>query len=328
MNGSSGAKKELVVQAHQTTAEAFQGILRHNLAGMTAWVEVADTGDDSEGVHQLRVATRRLRAALVLFRRAVPRAVSTPFRDDMRWFASILAAARELDVLLAEGVAAVVGRLASSGAGEARLRQIIHLRREEAYHQVREALRADRYTHFRSAFARWIEEQAWQRAELPAKCRKRLAQGIEIHARVVLEQRHIKLLQCGAATNREDPVALHRLRIECKKYRYALDFFASLFPDRKTLALLASSRQLQDALGMMNDGTQGVALLSRMVEGESDPAPIFHAGAVAGWYVCRHKETGSRLDALWEGLIKAEPAWLTRKERYRYVRLGEVSPRK
>ncbi len=46
---------------------------------------------------------------------------------------------------------------------------------------------------------------------------------------------------------------LHVLRIECKKLRYLMEFFASLFPRKKINALIGQLKNLQDNLGDFND---------------------------------------------------------------------------
>ncbi len=56
---------------------------------------------DPEGVHQMRVATRRLRADLRTFRPVLDREWSEPLRDELRWLGRSLGAVRDADVMLA-----------------------------------------------------------------------------------------------------------------------------------------------------------------------------------------------------------------------------------
>src|SRR5664279_2234120 len=55
--------------------------------------------DEPDGVHKMRVATRRLRSALGTFRRLVDRDVTDPLRDELKWIASVLGDSRDAEVL-------------------------------------------------------------------------------------------------------------------------------------------------------------------------------------------------------------------------------------
>ena len=58
------------------------------------------------------------------------------------------------------------------------------------------------------------------------------------------------LLVSGGVRTDED---LHNLRIDCKKLRYLLEFFTSLFPKTQMKLLIKQLKQLQDNLGDFND---------------------------------------------------------------------------
>ena len=55
--------------------------------------------DEPDGVHKMRVATRRLRSALATFRPLLDRAVTDPLRDELKWIAGELGGARDAEVL-------------------------------------------------------------------------------------------------------------------------------------------------------------------------------------------------------------------------------------
>src|SRR6185436_5127820 len=59
-----------------------------------------DQPNDMEGIHQRRVATRRMRAALRVFRGFVPDAAED-VRAELKWLAGSLGAVRDLDVQMA-----------------------------------------------------------------------------------------------------------------------------------------------------------------------------------------------------------------------------------
>jgi CHAD domain-containing protein len=59
---------------------------------------------------------------------------------------------------------------------------------------------------------------------------------------------------------------LHALRIECKKLRYLMEFFASLFPRKKLARLIKQLKKLQDNLGDFNDLSVQQEYLMHMAE--------------------------------------------------------------
>jgi CHAD domain-containing protein len=77
-------------------------VLRAHLADQTAAMLARDGAarhDEPDGVHKMRVATRRLRSALATFRPLVDRGVTDPIRDELKWIAAVLGGARDAEVL-------------------------------------------------------------------------------------------------------------------------------------------------------------------------------------------------------------------------------------
>jgi CHAD domain-containing protein len=73
-------------------------------------------------------------------------------------------------------------------------------------------------------------------------------------ARIVIRKRNAKVLKFGKETLKTlSDELLHQLRIECKKLRYLLEFFNSLFPQNKIQFLIRKLKLLQDNLGRIND---------------------------------------------------------------------------
>ncbi|MES9895277.1 MAG: CHAD domain-containing protein, partial [Candidatus Thiodiazotropha endolucinida] len=83
-------KSPAPIDTDQTVSEAVQIILKHNYNYLLAWEQSARSWDDIEGVHQTRVAFRRMRSALSAFRAAIPRKVSKPWSNELRDLASQL----------------------------------------------------------------------------------------------------------------------------------------------------------------------------------------------------------------------------------------------
>jgi triphosphatase len=197
-------------------------------------------------VHQMRIATRRLRVALKLFGRMLPKE-SERFRKDFRRFARALGEVRDLDVYsenfrhYAEGVPAE--NIDELGGYE------LHLRREraEARNDLAALFADERHTALLQSFAAFLDG-----APTPAAVRRwrsfKIADGVDKYLKKSLK-RMLKLgHQIGAEARAKD---LHRLRIRTKRFRYALEFFVSVFPQLGGTA--KATKVLQDLLGVHQD---------------------------------------------------------------------------
>ncbi|MFZ1575815.1 MAG: CHAD domain-containing protein, partial [Chromatiaceae bacterium] len=128
---SSIIKSSAPVTPSQNVSKAFATIMAHNYDFIVAWEDKAKNGEDIEGVHQMRVAIRRLRSALSLFRAAIPKEASKPWSDEMRWIVGELGLARDLDVFIDEGLTHAAPHLPLPGAEG--LNCVARLRRARAY---------------------------------------------------------------------------------------------------------------------------------------------------------------------------------------------------
>ena len=240
-------KRQLTMSVHpkQTVEAAFEHILRTNLASIERWEPVAVAGKDIEGVHEIRVGLRRMRSALTLFRSAIPPRVTKPLAKDLRWAAKALDRARDLDVYIAKNLSA------KRKKPHAKMRALAKKQREEAYNRVRLVIKGKRYQSVKMQLADWLDANRWNRA-LSKQERKVVERKVTPFASDVLESHRIKVLQNGKHIQRLDSEALHDLRIECKKLRYATEFFRPLYGARMK-PFTKHLKELQEMLGMLHD---------------------------------------------------------------------------
>jgi CHAD domain-containing protein len=294
------------VSAEQTASEAFATILRYNFDYLRQWEETARTWDDIEGVHQLRVTIRRMRSALTLFQNALPKDIAEPVAAEMRWIAGELGLARDLDVFISEGLTAVAAKLPLDGADK--LEVLAQQRRARAYEeQVRAMLDSERYRRFKQDFSAWLEERAWEQPELTKKQSKRLSMNIVPYARKLLDKQERRVLSAGSHVDRDDATAMHQLRIECKKLRYASEFFRPLFAGMDTF--ISHMKGLQDLLGTMNDVAVTRHLLDELLRGQTDQEVSVYAGGLIGWRSCDFCHMLVCFDGYWEELVEAKHPW-------------------
>jgi CHAD domain-containing protein len=293
------------VHAEQTTEEAFVMILAHNLRYLSEWEPVARSWEDIEGVHQVRVTLRRMRSALTIFRPAIPKAVIAGWAQEMRWAAAETGLARDLDVFITEGLGAVAGKLELPG--EQKLADIAQRHRRMAYEQVCAMLDSERYARLKRDFPTWLERRGWREGTLTAKHLKRLDSPVVTFARKVLDRHERRVLEAGTNVDPSSAEQMHRLRIECKKLRYAAEFFTPLFLGMEDF--IAHMKGLQDLLGVIHDVVVMRHLFERLLEGESDPQALQYAGGLVGWRTCQYEHLKAGFDAHWEDFVIAKHPW-------------------
>lgn len=215
----------------------------------------AVAGEDPEPLHDMRVATNRLREALRDFRPAFGRSEIDPLADDAHWLSGMLGKIRDLDVFV---------EWLKCYEQDARPEQRPYIRRiiqDREAARVREraalltGLRSPRYHEFTRAFSHLLrghkETARCDQGALPELAASKIA-------------RHLKRVR--RAEKRAAPghfKRLHRLRIECKRLRYTEEFFSSLFPDHLTKAV-KRAREVQDALGDLHDSHMHILFLQDM----------------------------------------------------------------
>ncbi|WP_164749765.1 CYTH and CHAD domain-containing protein [Nitratireductor alexandrii] len=265
-------------------------------------------GRHPEGVHQLRVALRRMRAILKLLGKLTDSSEAGAFADEARWLASAHGDAREWDVFLAETVPPVASGCPEI-AGFAVLQAAAERLRAEGYDKARTALADRRAQRFQLLLARWIECRGW-RAELSDKARAALAAPATDHALAVLTRQHRKVLAKGRHFDRLEPEARHELRLAVKKLRYVTDFLLPLCARGKRAKRYAKTLSaLQDGLGRYNDVAVTAALLDRLAVPETPAAGHEACGAIRGWQARDLADLEAGLRALWDAFRAAGRPW-------------------
>lgn len=223
------------VSPTMTVAEAFEIIVHACVKHYRLNEPLVIEGRIPEALHQCRVAMRRLRSALVLFRPAVEDVEFQHLRHELRWFTGQLGDARNLDVYLERSLAE-------------RERAKTIERREKAYDRAVEAMNSSKFRRLLIDLVGWVALGAWRSAK-PAR---RSVKGFAT-------RRLDSLWKAIAAADRDvanmDEVTRHDLRIQVKKLRYAVEFLRGVHPDARAAEKRFASAvtELQEALGKLND---------------------------------------------------------------------------
>jgi inorganic triphosphatase YgiF len=278
------------------------------------WVEnegAARECRDPEGLHQLRVALRRLRSALTLFKDALGERARAGWNDELRWLLGPLGPGRDLDVFATEMLAPVRAERGDD-AGLAALEELVAGGRWRAHQAVRDALTSERYGDLAFGLACWVARRGWrQGADVDILLAQR--QPVRDFAAAVLRRRHRQVRKRGRRFAELSPYARHELRIAFKKLRYGTEFFASLHPRKETERFRRAAARMQDVLGHLNDVAVAQKLLHDLLDG-TEPgsrqrAAAFGAGQVVGWYARQSVELEPQAVAAWEEFRAVEPFW-------------------
>lgn len=245
-----------------TEADAFHAIVQSCLRHFRLNEMVLLEGRDVDALHQARVALRRLRAALSLFRPLVHGKDYEHLKEELRWLASQMGDARNLDVL--------IERIGDDAA----LRETLAPLRDRAYDRVEDALRAQRTRALMLRLSTWTELGRWRR-------RKRAGHDLAALAEKRLEHRWRRVAKGGGALAELDVKARHELRIMAKKLRYAAEFLAPLQGNSDRAAdrdrFLSALKTLQERLGDLNDAASAEALAAHLPGGVQDAIRAVHA---------------------------------------------------
>lgn len=261
-----------------TPVAAFRHIAQSCLNHLQQNHRGAICSDDAEYIHQMRVALRRLRAAMRLFRAALPGDLDVHLLPPLRQLMMVLGTARDLDVLAAEIVAPVVAALPEEPRIAA-LASLVAERRHCAHQQAVALLGAADYGRLLLLAMARLNGLAADEAEAADT-------PLVVFAMAHLKRLRHKTLQLAHAMRQDDPASLHALRIAAKRLRYALEFFVPLLPARRVATLIDHLSQLQDKLGKLNDLANAGAVLMDCAAAEAGLREA--VSLIGGWHGQRY----------------------------------------
>ncbi|MBO3738155.1 CYTH and CHAD domain-containing protein [Actinoplanes flavus] len=231
---------------------------------------------EPRAVHQMRVATRRLRSTLKTYKRSIP---DTGIRDELRWLAGVLGAVRDPQVL-EEKLLALVQEAGPEFAPAAdRVRTHLEDQIETGRAELAGALESDRYLDLLDRIDELVDGDPFRTPDPVNRARKVLAKAD-------------KRLDAALASGVEEEI--HESRKGFKQARYAVEL---LVPEhgKDAKRLVKRLTALQDGLGSYQDSNVARSVL-RELGGDS-----FHFGVLYG----RQEQVGREALAEVPGLAKA-----------------------
>ncbi len=252
------------VTAFRAVALACLTQLQGNEAGVR-------DGSGPEFVHQGRVALRRLRSALRVWKPLLPAGFIAGFDPRWRALAQALGGARNWDVLLDE----TLPPLCMAFPGHPALHEL----RRRAGRRQRQGCRLACAALGRGGdYARLLLDFTAALHALP----ENETLSLDALARRALHRRAAQAWRLAEAAS-SDGENRHRLRIALKRLRYALEFFAPLCRSRRLRPYQAALTRLLDTLGLLND----LWIAGQLT---AETLPDSQRGAlVQGWLAGRHQ---------------------------------------
>jgi len=242
-------ERPLQLSGEEPLAEAARRLLRRQFERLLAREEGVRSGEDPEDVHQMRVATRRLRASLQILAPLYDEQTIARFRRGLRQIAQALGLVRDRDVFLEHEQSYQAGLPEEQHAGLEPLLASMREERVAARRELLADLEARRYARFKQTFAAFVSTPGVEVAPLsetglPLRVRDR--------AGSLLWERYEDWRAFEVLVPEGDEEALHAARIAGKRLRYTIELFADAFWPRAE-ELLAPLTLLQESLGLIQD---------------------------------------------------------------------------
>lgn len=284
---------EHVLAADPTAGEVVEAALRASTARLLDNHALAVQGDDPEGVHQMRVAARRLRSDLRTFRPLLDRDVTDPLRGELRWLGEVLGAVRDPDVLAEQlrDIAGTVLEPDDDAALDAVLARL-DAERDGAVAALHEALGSDRF--------RQLVDRVVGVAEAPPRRAKADRPAADVLPGLVAGPWTTLRDQVAALGDDPEDAALHEVRKRAKQVRYAAEAVAPAIgkPARRAGKGI---KKVQDVLGDHQDTVVAEEWLRGALAGsELSTEGAFVVGALVSGERQRRHELREAWPGRWE----------------------------
>lgn len=258
--------------SNATGGDVLRRALARSVVRLVQHDPVVRLDDDPEGVHQARVATRRLRSDLRTFRPLLDPAWTKALREELDWLAGMLGSVRDGDVLLGRMRRRAAELAEPDPRGVELLVAAVEALRDHAQAELLSILRSERYL---ALLDRLVEAASAPRvlpaAELPAE---------DVLPDLVRRPWKSLAKSVKALPGVPSDDELHKVRIKTKRLRYASEAAAPI-AGRKARKLAQAAADLQDVLGDLSDAVFAERWLRDWVHRSRSARGAFAAGELA-----------------------------------------------
>jgi triphosphatase len=241
------------VHPSMSVGEVAFAVLRRQFAEMRNHEPGTRLGEDPEELHDMRVPTRRMRAAMKVFQEALPERASW-LREELRWVAHALGDVRDLDVQIERFLARKEEAGEESAGFLDRILKITEKRRAEARKNMLAVLDSERYESLESSFAEMLRRGPGAEQELgQSHGHDPSREPITVAAPPLVSRRYRKWRKAAKRLDAtSSPEAFHDVRKKGKRLRYTLEFVSEVY-GKPVQKLVKPLKRLQDDLGDHQD---------------------------------------------------------------------------
>jgi CHAD domain-containing protein len=257
--GSYSSTLKVKLDPDMRSAEATKIILRGLLQVIKTNEVYIEKDLDTEFLHDHRVAIRRTRSALSQIKRVFPKQTTVLFKKAFSFVGKLSNQMRDIDVYLLKESAykAMLPAVLCDDINP--FFDYLRKKRSKALKQVISSFESDEY---KQIFQDWEAFLNEPQCNLPTTSNAELS-ILTLSQKIIYKQYRSTIKAGNRIMEKTDDEKLHALRIECKKLRYLMEFFSSLFFRKKIKRLIRQLKKLQDNLGDFNDlSIQGEYLLN------------------------------------------------------------------
>jgi triphosphatase len=256
--------------------------------------------DDPEAAHQLRVGLRRLRSALRAFRPIEDSATSRALARHARDLAQRVGELRDADILI-EDIYAPAAATRKREPGVTQLRKALLAHRDAKRGAARAALVSEQWSKLQLHLALWPQSVAGN---------PKLDTPLAVFAPAALGKSWKRIAKRADKLETLSTDERHEMRKALKAFRYAVEFFAPLYPARQVNRLVKDLKRLQDAFGYMNDVATAGKLAAICDERCSSSPPAHRAaGYTLGWHAVTAQHAWEGVADMWHRLAKRPRFW-------------------
>lgn len=289
-----------------TVAGAFAHAIGHFTDVVLHFAPLAiEGGPDTEPVHQMRVAVRRARSAIAVFRHGLACPDVAAADRDLKAMGAVLGPARDWDVFVTE----TLPRVAAVFPHDTKLHRLAKAaqrQREEAHTVLRQWLVSPACRQLGIGLAWLCGSQSWH-ATLGPEEKAASALGPAEFAAHVLQRRWKKVRAAGKSIETLDVPSLHALRLQAKRARYAMEIFVPAGETKPAQRLIRRLGLLQARLGTLNDGAAASGLLDML--GGSGGRHGYAVGLVVGFLAASAGAQRPRILRAWKTFRRTERFW-------------------
>jgi inorganic triphosphatase YgiF len=286
------------IHKDQTASETWNAVMQAALVQLAANVPgFLENADDTEYLHQLRIALRRLRTGVLLAKSLgqSPPDWDQPLRESIH----ALNSARDWDVFLHETLPKILAVLGEPSRNSSIEDVVLALMRDVAAHTRQRA----QALLLKPAFTRLVLDIGRSLLVTPDDVQMR---DTKAWAEMILEKCWHTLRKRCHGFAKLDPAERHRARIAAKKMRYATDAFAPLYGKRSNHFITALAA-LQDDLGCANDIRAGTQLLNTLPK--ESPSLSYDLGRISGALEFEATQHVTLSSTIWQRLARSKLFW-------------------